>query len=199
MLDYIFGWIKDIVFYLILLTMVMHLLPNKQYHKYVKLFAGMLLVIIVISPMSQLLNWDQIFDFHYMEKSYEQEVAGMADEINQMQNIQQDEFMGQYKTKIQATIEELAQQQNLTVLSSDISIIEDEKDEKYLFPSSIHLLVKNRGKNTKIESIQISPVEISGHQKKEEKTVTPESENLKKAVADFYNLEESNINISVQE
>lgn len=199
MLDYIFGWIKDIVFYLILLTMVMHLLPNKQYHKYVKLFAGMLLVIIVISPMTQLLNWDHIFDFHYMEKSYEQEVSGMTEEIKQLQSVQQDEFMETYKSKIQSTIEELAQQQELTIVSADITIVEDEEDERYLFPNSIQLLVKNNSKNSKIDTIQISPVDISGQQKKEEQTATPESENLKKAVADFYNLEASNINISVQE
>lgn len=204
MLTYIFDWVKDIVFYLILLTMVMHLLPNKQYQKYVRFFAGMILVIIVISPMTQFFKWDHLFDFHYMEKSYEQEVAGLTKEMNQMQNLQQSKYMDEYIAQIEKTIAELAQQQELMVVSADIQIVEDEEDSRYLFPKTIQLQVKNRNNKSSIEKVNISPVAIAGNKKDENKkdenqTVSPEIENLKKAVADFYNLESSNINISVQE
>ena len=58
----IFEWVKSIVFYLILITVVTNLLPNKKYEKYVKLFTGMLLVIIVIKPITQIFSWNEIFD-----------------------------------------------------------------------------------------------------------------------------------------
>ena len=34
------NWVKDIVFYMIFVTMVMNLLPDPKYEKYLRLFAG---------------------------------------------------------------------------------------------------------------------------------------------------------------
>lgn len=39
------NWVKDIVFYMIFVTMVMNLLPDPKYEKYLRLFAGAVMIL----------------------------------------------------------------------------------------------------------------------------------------------------------
>ena len=40
MLEYIYEWMENIAFYMVLVTAVMHLLPDSDYQKYVRFFTG---------------------------------------------------------------------------------------------------------------------------------------------------------------
>lgn len=40
MFDYIYEWIQNIAFYLVLVTAVLHAVPNKDYKKYIRFFYG---------------------------------------------------------------------------------------------------------------------------------------------------------------
>ena len=40
------NWVKDIAFYMIFVTMVMNLLPDPKYEKYLRLFAGAVMILL---------------------------------------------------------------------------------------------------------------------------------------------------------
>ncbi len=44
-------WMKSIVGYLLIVSVTMQMLPNKKYEQYVKLFTGLLLIILVLQPI----------------------------------------------------------------------------------------------------------------------------------------------------
>ena len=46
-MEELFNWIRNITYYLIFITVVGNLLPDKKYEKYIKLFAGMVLILLV--------------------------------------------------------------------------------------------------------------------------------------------------------
>ena len=46
------NWVKDIVFYMIFVTMVMNLLPDPKYEKYLRLFAGAVMILLAFGPVS---------------------------------------------------------------------------------------------------------------------------------------------------
>ena len=50
-MGYVFTWVKNLVCFYLLLTVVLHLLPRQSYRKYVRFFSGMLLTILVVSPV----------------------------------------------------------------------------------------------------------------------------------------------------
>ena len=51
-------YIKEILFFLILTAVINNLLPNNSYKKYVRLFTGLILIIILISPILPYLKMD---------------------------------------------------------------------------------------------------------------------------------------------
>ena len=54
MLADLLGWIKQIIYLLIFLTLVLQILPNGNYRKYVKFFAGMIFVVTLLGPVVSL-------------------------------------------------------------------------------------------------------------------------------------------------
>lgn len=201
----IYSWVKDIIFYLILMTMLMNLLPDNKYRKYVRLFAGMLLIIIVASPIINLFSGNNILETNYLEKIYQQEVSSLTAELNRTESSQQQEFLQNYEETLQSRITQLAAEQNLSVLDMKIEIEENQEDDRYLYPKSIEILVSGDNQESKVKNIQVSKVDINMEMQEQEKgeesegNLESEKENLKNAIVDFYQMDCTNINIVVQE
>ena len=51
MKEFLYGWIRDIAFYAILMTVILHLLPEEGQKKYVRFFMGVVLMLVVLSPL----------------------------------------------------------------------------------------------------------------------------------------------------
>ncbi len=45
------GWLKSLVGYMLIVSVVMQMLPNEKYERYVKLFTGFLLIIFILQPV----------------------------------------------------------------------------------------------------------------------------------------------------
>ena len=55
-MEYIYQWMKNLSFYLVLLSVLLQMIPGEQYKKYVKFFAGMILIMMLLKPMAGLLG-----------------------------------------------------------------------------------------------------------------------------------------------
>lgn len=45
------DWIKTLVGYLLIISVVTQMMPNRKYEQYVKLFTGFLLIILILHPV----------------------------------------------------------------------------------------------------------------------------------------------------
>ena len=46
-MEAVYEWIRSLVFYLILMTTVLNFLPDRKYEKYLRLFTGMVFILLV--------------------------------------------------------------------------------------------------------------------------------------------------------
>lgn len=53
-MDFLYSYIKTICVFTVLLTLILNIFPEKRYIKYIKLFAGFLLLALVLNPILQL-------------------------------------------------------------------------------------------------------------------------------------------------
>lgn len=56
MTEILYGWMKNLACYFILLSAVMHLLPDNSYKKYIQYYMGLLLILLLLSPLFQVLK-----------------------------------------------------------------------------------------------------------------------------------------------
>lgn len=68
MLDMVYSWMKNTAFYLVIMTAVLELLPGNTYKKYVRFFTGLVLILIVLSPVLKWTGTVDTFRFEYKQQ-----------------------------------------------------------------------------------------------------------------------------------
>lgn len=101
MKEEIYSWMKNLAFFYILLTTVLHLVPDKKYERYVRLFMGLLLIFMLCTPVFALFGKGEelLSDFQLY---YEEEKAYMEEE--EMRNLQEIYLKKGYQWEIKEKI-----------------------------------------------------------------------------------------------
>lgn len=73
MLDWIYEWIKNICFYMILISAVLKALPGKTYEKYIQFFSGAVLILLLATPILRLSGMENTISELYRNNEYLQE------------------------------------------------------------------------------------------------------------------------------
>ena len=71
MFQYLYDWIKNISFYLVLVTALLNVLPDSGYKRYIRFFTGILLMLMVMAPILNILGSDGQIDNFYKSREYE--------------------------------------------------------------------------------------------------------------------------------
>lgn len=79
MFDYLYEWIKNIAFYMVLVTAVTQLIPNQQYKKYIRFFTGLVLVLLMTTPVLQLLGMEADMAGLYKNPEYEKQIEAFEE------------------------------------------------------------------------------------------------------------------------
>ena len=58
-MEAVYGWVKNIIYYMIFLSVVNNLLADSKYGKYIRFFSGMVLILLVVSPFTGGLHLDE--------------------------------------------------------------------------------------------------------------------------------------------
>lgn len=67
MLQEIYKWIQDIVFYLVIVTAVLEVLPGTNYQKYIRFFSGLILILLLFTPFLKLSGARPLFHELYKD------------------------------------------------------------------------------------------------------------------------------------
>lgn len=191
-MEVIFAWVKSVVFYLILLTVVTHLMPNKKYEKYVRLFTGMLLVMIVIKPVTQVFSIDETFDRNFFSILEESESMVIEEPFSnqEFENVQEEQMLREYEKMVETFADVQAGNLGLDVVRFQTQV--EEKDD-VMFPASIEMEVTIKEGNTGVEEIKIADI-VAGQQAVEE---TEQTRQLKTILAEYYGMKQEQIRIVV--
>jgi stage III sporulation protein AF len=204
----IYEWIRNIVIYLILNTIIMNLLGNSSYKKYISIVSGMILLLIVVSPFLKLLNMDEILDYYLNSNIYQADVSDFQNELKLMEDKQKDVVFAGFEDKIRAQLADMLEDEGLYLYEVEVVINQDsgETDSfgeiKSLSISAGYLEDVGIPVNMiDIERIVISDINKKDKSLKEniENLLSPTEIQIKKRLSDFYNMKQDNINISIKE
>lgn len=62
MMDMIGKWIRDIAVFLIVSAAVLHVVPGKDYRKYIRFFTGLILILLLAEPILELSGMARRFE-----------------------------------------------------------------------------------------------------------------------------------------
>ncbi|MGC4019525.1 MAG: stage III sporulation protein AF [Muricomes sp.] len=71
MFDYLYEWIQNLAFFLVIVTAVIQIIPGNGYKKYVQFFSGMVMILLLLTPILRLTGIEKQFYNLYHDKEYE--------------------------------------------------------------------------------------------------------------------------------
>ena len=87
MLEYIYQWIENIAFYLIIFTVAMQMIPNTNYKKYIQFFSGLILVLMMSAPIFKVFGMEKEFEVFYENAEYQQKIEEIEEATKYLEGI----------------------------------------------------------------------------------------------------------------
>jgi stage III sporulation protein AF len=204
-MDEIYTWIKNIVVYMIMNTIIMNLLGNKSYKKYISIVSGMILVLIVVSPLMKFMELDENLDYYLQINDFAIETSEFKNDLNRMEEEQSDAIFAEYQDKIKLQVKNLLLEEAVYLESFDLTIDKNTKSKTFGeiirmdITANIEQSEEEDGEDyLQIDEIEIGRISMGEEENTTEKLPSPTEINIKNKLSDFYNIEQGNINISIQ-
>ena len=69
-MNWLYDWVWNLVIYFILLTALTGVLPRSDYKKYIRLFTGTLLVLVILNPLLKIGGMDAKTEAFFRKNSF---------------------------------------------------------------------------------------------------------------------------------
>ncbi len=183
-MEYIISWIKNIAVFYIIASLINNIIPDNKYRKYIKLFLGIVMIIMLIKPVGELLNMDGQFELKLMSDNQRQMSWELAQELSLADEDRALAITGEYVENISNNIEQYCNELGIEYIASDVEIDTNMESEA-------------------LGSITYIGVEISTGTQLTDNTDNPSLElnalRLKNYISDFYNIEKHNIYVNIKD
>lgn len=182
-----YGWIEDITIYMIVVTLVYKLSANSSYKPYIKLFTGLLMVIIIMTPIAKIWNGDIGMSLKKESYDWELESARISQEIYTEES--KKIMLDTYQEKMKEQIIDKLKEYDLFLNNLEITFGEE---EEYGIIKQVDMTVSYE-KNNSAMNIQIQVGEIAFSEKETVSNVVELK--LKDWFFDMYGVDGEQVNI----
>lgn len=124
-MGYIYSWVKNLVCFYILLTVVLHLLPKENYQKYVRFFSGMLLTILVISPILSLMDNEEVIREKINQEAFFQGLDNLKLDTAHLEDRQKEMYRAEYERALGMDVSRMAEDKQLIPKQVNVHLSED--------------------------------------------------------------------------
>lgn len=124
-------WVRNLVFYIVFLTLVFNLLPSGKYEKYVRLFAGMVFILVAVQPFTSSLKLDEKIACYFEAFSFREEAAGFQQELTEMEKRRMEELTGEYEQAVADQVKEMALEAGVDAAQVEVRIDSDQASETF--------------------------------------------------------------------
>lgn len=183
-MEFFYGWIRSLTGYFLFMLILEHLLSGKKYGKYIRLFAGMVLILLVLQPLAGSLRLDEKMALAYEEAVFRYQAGELKEELLGIGDQQLERMIGQYEEAVAMDLRGMAEQEGLSVLSCRAVIGRDEQEERFGMVTDIQMEVS--GKEAGDDSGGEGQLRLTAGR-------------LRRKIAAYYDLEEGHVEIQVVE
>lgn len=192
-MDYFVQWIKNIAIFYVVATLLQNLIPNNKYKRYVKLFLGIVMVVLLVRPLGDIFGIGGNYESILQDKNNQEMAAELKAELNLVDEERSNIIVGEYTKKICSDIEEYVTSIGAYYIDADVVIDTDGTSESFGNIKSITVNV-SRGSAYQKERISVDEIKIGDGEDMNEELL---SVTIKNYLSDFYNLSKRNIYVNI--
>lgn len=148
-MEAVYGWVKNIIYYMIFLSVVNNLLADSKYGKYIRFFSGMVLILLVVSPFTGGLHLDEQISSMFKSISFQNDTDDLKQDLWGMEERRLDQVIRKYEQAVAADVEAMAREEGLECTGASVQIDGDRNSSRYGRIEGIGLVIS--GEKTKAE------------------------------------------------
>lgn len=95
MVRYLYEWIENLTVYMVLVTAAIQVIPGTDYKKYIRFFTGLILILMLMSPVLKIFGMDGEFKNLYDSETYHRQVQKMEDAASYLGEIKIEDYLGE--------------------------------------------------------------------------------------------------------
>lgn len=169
-----YEWLQEIAVFFILMTAVLNILPEAKYRRYVQFFLGLVMLAVLSRPILALGNLNGILEVTLEKLTLEEEVRGMEDSRIRVEGIQKEVLFEAYEEEISRQIVQFLEGMGVVPVEAEVAVGQEEGEAA-------------------VERIAVTIRKENG-----EENAAQERE-LKKELAEVYQVSEAHIIVKLQE
>lgn len=180
-MEFFVQWIKRLAVFYIIASLLIHIIPGEKYRKYIRFFLGIVTMVLIMKPIGALFNADESYD-KYLNINYNVQMEqSLRMDLEMVDMLQKEAIVSEYAAIIEENIKEYVMELPADFQKADIYIGTDSDKSDF-------------GCITRIDVYINGAVNLSDTKNPSEELISLE---IKKYLANFYNLDKRNINVYI--
>ena len=147
-MEAVYGWVKNIIYYMIFLSVVNNLLADSKYGKYIRFFSGMVLILLVVSPFTGGLHLDEQISSMFKSISFQNDTDDLKQDLWGMEERRLDQVIREYEQAVAADVEAMARAEGLECTGASVQIDGDRNSSRYGQIEGIGLVISGKKADT---------------------------------------------------
>ena len=152
------GFIKSVLIFTLAVTLMKSLVNNQSFRIYFKFFSGLVLILLMVSPLINFLSGDKSWYSRLEEEIFNFNLEGINDELKVADGMFEEIIKEECKENIKEQIKNLAQKRNVNIKDIDIGI--DEKSSSIQIVSVDISITGNNGSEGKEDKAADGDIDI---------------------------------------
>lgn len=205
-MDAIYQWMRNILIFIIAVTVLFQLIEKSSYYKYARFAAGMILILLIVKPLFLVSGKDQ--GFWYLLESYDYLFAAEdnSEALTGAEDFRNSVILEEYNKALEEQIDRLLNREGLSLISMNTEFENNLSEADYGALKSLQVTAgypkelskQKEGSNVEIDRI-IVEIGEKAQQNNRSSSASPLAIRAKNLLADFYNLDAQHIHITIQE
>ena len=127
----LYTWVGNITGYFIFLAVMSNLIPGKKYEKYIRLFTGMVAILLIMKPLTSRLRLEERLAHFYEALVFQYQSEDLKMEISEIGEQRLQQMISQYEEAAARDVKMIAEDMGLTVLACKVEIGREEGDRQF--------------------------------------------------------------------
>ena len=178
----VYEWIRSLVSFMLLMTMIINLLPDKKYEKYLRLFTGVVFLLLFFSPLTDLNGIETKMAGAFERITFRTDAQLLKKEIIDADGERMQQMISQYKLLLEQELRAMAETVGAECKQAEV-IIESDPDHGSF------------GQLKQVTMVFYLDKDVESEKKRETNRRISE---LRTQIGEYYGVEEGNIAILVE-
>ena len=146
-------WAGSILSFLILITVIRGILPSKKYEPYLRLFSGLMLILLVLQPVTGGLGLEKQIDRAFEAFAFQMDHEELNTRVLGIEKERQEQILKIYENDVAGHVTAMAGEQGLQAESAQVEINGDPESTDYGKVVSVKVKLQSGGATGKQEGL----------------------------------------------